>query len=96
MYNTVHQIASDQDMRNRVAMAYADESDPGYHPDVSGSPYAWSNGNAAYWASAPGWAEAWESALANGVENPGADPGVITDAMILSQVQAMVTEPAKE
>jgi len=40
--------------------------------------------------SAPGWGEAWASAVASGNPDPGADEGVITDAMILSEVQAVL------
>jgi hypothetical protein len=48
-----------------------------------------------YWsvAGASDVAAAYSSALANGVERPGADPAVITDQMILSHVQAF-TPPA--
>jgi hypothetical protein len=40
--------------------------------------------------ASPGWDEAWSSALASGGDNPGRDPAVITDGMILSEVQALV------
>jgi hypothetical protein len=40
-------------------------------------------------AASPGWDQAWSSALAAGNETPGRDPGVITDGMILSGVQAI-------
>ena len=39
--------------------------------------------------AAPGWADAWGSAEASGVADPGADESVITDPMILSEVQAI-------
>jgi len=39
--------------------------------------------------AAPGWADAWASAEASGNADPGADEGVITDGMILSEVQAL-------
>src|SRR4051812_47946708 len=53
------------------------------------------------WASAPGWDDAWASAKAahendpadEPVYDPGADNGVITDEMILSQVQATMPQP---
>lgn len=38
--------------------------------------------------SAPGWDAAWASAIAGDVDRPGKDPGVISDPMILSAVQA--------
>ena len=40
-------------------------------------------------AASPGWAAAWASAEAGSVPDPGADPGVITDGMILAAVQAL-------
>lgn len=39
--------------------------------------------------ASPGWSEAWASAVAAELPNPGRDPGVITDGMILSAVQAI-------
>lgn len=41
-------------------------------------------------ASQPGWDAAWASAVAGEVGDPGADEGVITDAMILSGIQAVL------
>lgn len=40
-------------------------------------------------AAAPGFADAYASALASGVARPGNDPAVISDAQILSAVQAL-------
>jgi hypothetical protein len=40
--------------------------------------------------SAPGWADAWASAEAASNPDPGRDEAVITDAQILSQVQAVL------
>jgi hypothetical protein len=44
---------------------------------------------------APGWAEAWASALASDDPLPGKDPAVITDGMILSSVQAWLSSEAE-
>ena len=41
-------------------------------------------------ASQPGWDAAWDSAVAGGIEDPGADQSVITDGMILSAVQMLI------
>jgi hypothetical protein len=41
-------------------------------------------------AASPGWDAAWASAVAGGMEDPGADPGVITDGMILSAIQGII------
>jgi hypothetical protein len=42
-------------------------------------------------ASQPGWDAAWDSAVAGGDTDPGNNEAVITDAMILSGVQAVIT-----
>lgn len=39
--------------------------------------------------ASPGFGDAYASAVAAGVERPGADPSVISDAMILSAVQTL-------
>jgi hypothetical protein len=41
-------------------------------------------------AASPGWDAAWASAVAGGMDDPGADPGVITDGMILSAIQGII------
>lgn len=82
-YLTQNEIAVNGSMHNRVAQAAAQEA-KGTNPDQ------WTSDHRRTWASAPGWSEAWESAEAS---EPGADHGaneaVITDGMILSQVQSM-------
>lgn len=96
-YKTQGEIADNRTMQVRVAQAYASE------PSTSGDPDAWTWANRRDWAAAPGWDAAWESYKASHppVEgepepDPGADESVITDAMILSQVQSMLTAPAPE
>jgi hypothetical protein len=71
-------------LRGRLAAAAATEPTPPADPE------GWVNEQRWALCSAPGWDEAWASALAGGVEDPGADAGVITDAMILSQTQAVL------
>jgi hypothetical protein len=83
-YSTGHLIALDQDLRNRAAIAAAEQGVP------AGEEEHWVFVHVRRLAIQPGWRESWESALANGVEHPGADPGVITDGMILSAVQALL------
>ena len=82
-------IAGNQSMTARVAQCAAEQ-------DVE-NPDAWTSSNRRTWAAAPGWADAWASALALHEDNPSYDPGadeaVITDAMILGQVQAMILPP---
>ena len=92
-YLTQDEIANNSSMKARVAQAAAQEK-------ISTDPDRWTYENRRIWASAPGWDAAWESfKVANPpvegepVPDPGADPGVITDLQILSQVQAMVPPP---
>ena len=84
-YLTQNEIAENRSMLNRVAQAAAQE-------DKSGDADRWTHENRRDWAAAPGWSEAWESAKVTHPEDdydPGSDEGVITDGMILSQVQSM-------
>lgn len=86
-------IASNNAMRERVAQCATGEG----QPDAD----QWTLDNRREWAAAPGWDEAWRYATDTHPEpdppdptvpyyDPGADESVITDAMILSQVQAMM------
>jgi hypothetical protein len=94
-YLTQNDIASNRSMNNRVGQAVAQEGWPAQAD-------SWTEVYRRGWASAPGWDAAWESAKVNnppdpdappGVAyDPGADEAVITDAQILAQVQAMLTE----
>ena len=82
-YLTQNTISTDPAMTGRVAQAAATEGAPD-------DPDSWTWQWRRTWAAAPGWDAAWESALAGGITDPGADSSVITDAMILAQVQAML------
>lgn len=92
-YLTQDEIANNLAMNARVAQAAASEDVPD-HPD------AWTNEHRRDWAAAPGWSEAWESAWASHPDEPDYDPGrdeaVITDGMILSQVQVMSPNPTPQ
>jgi len=81
-YLTIATITEDGAMTRRVAACAAVEG-------VQGDPTQWAYDNRFGWASAPGWAAAWDSAVAGGITDPGSDPAVITDGMILSQLQSM-------
>jgi len=86
-YFTQAIIADDPYMRLRVSAAAAQQGvaeTAGLDPDM------WTLEWRKVWASSPGWDAAWESAQAGNVQTPGMDPGVITDGMILSQVQVMM------
>lgn len=87
MYHTQGKIADDLDMKIRVAQCAAEQ---GCSTDAALDPDLWTYEWRRVWSSSPGWSEAWESALASDNPSPGSDPAVITDAQILSQVQAMM------
>jgi hypothetical protein len=87
-YLTQNGIAINRTMQARLAQASAEQGVPN-----DGDPDRWAVENRRSWAAAPGWDAAWESAQVAHPEpeyDPGADEAVITDAMILSQVQAML------
>lgn len=88
MYSTIFAISTDPYLRNRLAAAVALEG-----IDVV-KPEEWVQANRWRIATQPGWAASWESALAAerpdpNAYTPGNDETVITDAMILSAVQAV-------
>lgn len=84
---TIATVADSLSMQRRVTACAAQQ-------DAPGDPVAWAVGSRYEWAAAPGWAAAWDSSTASHPDDPTWDPGVqpdvITDAMILSQVQAML------
>src|SRR4051794_37145151 len=86
-YLTQSKIASSPTMHARVAQCVASED------EIEADPDYWASTNARDWAAAPGWAAAWEYAIATHPDEPDYDPAadeaVITDEMILSQVQLM-------
>lgn len=79
-------IAVNPSMFSRVAQCAAEQGET--------DPDGWTQRYRRTWASAPGWDDAWASAKAGHPDDvnydPGADNAVITDAMILSQVQSML------
>jgi len=84
-------LANDRDFRDRIAACYAQEQEPvtnGIHP------LTWTDQYQFNIAGAPGFGDAYASALAGGVERPGNDPAVITDGQILGAVQALIAELA--
>jgi hypothetical protein len=84
-YLTQDTISDNEAMRDRVSQCAAGEQ----IPDAD----HWAFENRRIWAAAPGWDAAWESSLVSQPPGSGYDPGkdeaVITDGMILSQVQGM-------
>ena len=88
MYLTQAIIADDPYVRLRVSSCAAQQGVAGEGSGID--PDSWTLQWRRVWASSPGWDVAWESAMASQNPNPGGDPTVITDAQILSQVQAMM------
>jgi hypothetical protein len=82
-YYDVSLMVADYDLNRRIIACAAQE--------LSGvEPVQWVADHAYVICSQPGWAEAWSSAIASSVPNPGRDEGVITDGMILSATQAVI------
>ena len=87
-YSSQAQLSVDSDFMNRIAAAAAVEVPKTHQPQQWAKDHIW-------WVSAePGFADAYESALAGEVERPGNDPAVISDAQILSAVQALLADEA--
>ncbi len=82
-YIDVYAMTGSGSLHGRLSAAAATEH-------ASGDPELWVREHRYQLVSAPGWGDAWASAVASENEDPGADPGVITDGMILSQVQAIL------
>ena len=89
-YTVGHLISQDQDLRNRAAIAAAEQG------VEAGGEESWVYRNARRLASQPGWDAAWESGLLarqdpdHDLPPIGLDPAVITDGMILSAVQKLL------
>jgi len=97
-YLTQNEICNNRAMLDRVAQAGAQEK-------VDTDPDRWAYVHRRTWSAAPGWDAAWESAQVSHPDDddpdtppydPGSDEGVITDGMILSQVQSMSPPPPEE
>jgi hypothetical protein len=90
-YLTQNEIANSTGMLSRVAQAAAAEK-------VGVDPDRWTYENRRTWAAAPDWDTAWEywenthpPVEGEAASDIGLEEGVITDGMILSQVQSMTT-----
>lgn len=86
-------LSNDADFQQRIAACAAVEIDLG-----STHPLTWAIMHQWEFAAAPGFADAYASAIAAEVPRPGADPSVISDAQILAAVQATnaAVTPAEE
>lgn len=81
-FDTVADVSESGSLRRRVTACAAQEGET--------DPETWAWQTRWQWAAAPGWGDAFASAEAAGNPDPGADEAVITDAMILGQVQTML------
>lgn len=88
-YLDISNMTQSGSLLGRLSAAAAQEQGAGADLDPD-APEAWAQAHRWALVAAPGWGEAWASAVAGGNEDPGADPGVITDGMILSEVQALI------
>jgi hypothetical protein len=86
-YSDVALLATDRDFTVRVTAAYAIETLGASEPI---NPETWARDHAWETAAQPGFGDAYASAVAGGVVRPGYDPSVISDAQILSAVQAIM------
>jgi hypothetical protein len=80
-YLDVANMTDNGGLRRRLTACAATEGEA--------DPEQWVQTNRWTLCAAPGWADAWASAEESGVADPGVDEAVISDAMILSEVQAL-------
>lgn len=81
-YSTIYACAHDLALQNRVEAACAQEGEPQPNAAMYQTIYPIS--------VASDVEAAYESALLSGNSNPGGDPSVITDGMILSHLQPLL------
>lgn len=86
-YSDVAALQSDLQFNNRCIACVATE------PNPPGNPTQWVIENSWAIAGAPGFGDKYGSALAADVPEPGNNPAVISDADILSVVQALKSRP---
>ncbi|WP_235739011.1 hypothetical protein [Nocardioides alcanivorans] len=82
-YEHVSTLAHDGNLRERLVAAAALEGIT--------QPEAWVDDRRWEFAAQPGWADAYASAIASHIDMPGLRANVISDAQILSAVQALNT-----
>jgi hypothetical protein len=103
-YLSIAAIANDDFMCERMNACATQQAHLGNAPviandlqkPIAAAAVTWVTANNYLWAGSPGWGAAWDSALAghpnDDTYEPGKDPACITDAMILSTVQALTAE----
>jgi len=85
-YTTIHQCANDSAFTDRLIACAAQEGSDNPEFDMSVR-LRWPA------ASYPEIEDVYAYAIDTGNENPGGDPGVISDAMILAVVQPILNPP---
>lgn len=80
-YSIQADLADDGFLRRRVTACAASEGET--------APEEWAMQHRWALSASPGWASAYESAIANEIEKPGDSPAVISDGMILAAVQQL-------
>ena len=90
-YSTISAIQHSPSLMDRATAGLAAEVSAGLEGDASQSG-AWVSRRSWDLAATPGWADAWESAEAGGISDPGANEGVITDGMILARLQQLLVD----
>ena len=89
-YSDIAALAQDQQLRLRVVACIATQT--GFEVPQNTSSHPLSIADRLQWelAGSPGWGDAYAYAIANENQEPGKDPAVITDGMILSAVQLVL------
>lgn len=89
-YSTISTMQGSVSLLRRCTAAVAGEVTSGGQPGDTAFAPQWTAERSWDLAATPGWAAKWESAVASGVEDPGADEGVITDADVLARIQLLL------
>jgi len=92
-YADIAALQQDADFAVRVSACYAVET---LTIDAGPDPGSWQAMHSWDMAAQPGFGDAYASAIAGGVPDPGNNPAVISDAMILSGVQSLLPQPPEE
>lgn len=82
-YSTQAKMARDQQLLDRVTACAATQNIQ--------EPTTWAYSKQWALSAEPGWDDAYAYALQNDNRSPGEDPAVISDGMILSAVQSMIS-----
>lgn len=89
-YSDIALLQGDPDFRARVTAAVSVEREAGNLAAIDPNGTAqWVHERLWRFAAQPGFGDAYASAVLNGVERPGNDPSVISDAQILASVYSI-------